>query len=45
MGLLDLRLQDTYALTVIVEESFELDYVGVSYDPHDLQFTVLLLQS
>lgn len=31
----------TYAIAIVVEEGFELDYVGVAHNAHDLKFTVL----
>jgi hypothetical protein len=33
---------DTYPLAVVVEESLELDNVGMSDNAHDLEFAVLL---
>lgn len=35
------RLRGTYTIAIVVEESLELDNVGMAHDAHDLEFAVL----
>jgi hypothetical protein len=39
------RRQGTYPFAIVVEESFELNDVGVSHDAHNLKFPILIMSA